>query len=81
MQFGRITCMYLEILPRFSANNGVFFILKLKRWTVNKQMKFEGGFQGRTNKLVDGCYSFWCAAILPIAQAIISKKGTSNGCR
>ncbi|RVX08883.1 Protein farnesyltransferase subunit beta [Vitis vinifera] len=20
---------------------------------------FEGGFQGRTNKLVDGCYSFW----------------------
>lgn len=44
-------------------------------------MKFEGGFQGRTNKLVDGCYSFWCAAILPIAQAIISKKGMSNGCR
>lgn len=38
-------------------------------------MKFEGGFQGRTNKLVDGCYSFWCAAILPIAQAILSKKG------
>ena len=22
-------------------------------------MKAEGGFQGRTNKLVDGCYSFW----------------------
>lgn len=22
-------------------------------------MSFEGGFQGRTNKLVDGCYSFW----------------------
>ncbi|XP_019865145.2 protein farnesyltransferase subunit beta [Aethina tumida] len=29
------------------------------RWLVNRQMKFEGGFQGRTNKLVDGCYSFW----------------------
>ena len=23
------------------------------------QGSFEGGFMGRTNKLVDGCYSFW----------------------
>lgn len=52
-----------------------FFFLIMQRWTVNKQMKFEGGFQGRTNKLVDGCYSFWCGAIVPIVQAIISKKG------
>ena len=22
-------------------------------------MRFEGGYQGRPNKLVDGCYSFW----------------------
>lgn len=28
----------------------------LLRWTVFRQMPFEGGFQGRTNKLVDGCY-------------------------
>lgn len=41
-------------------------------------MEFEGGFQGRTNKLVDGCYSFWCGAIVPIVQAIISKKGMAN---
>lgn len=41
-------------------------------------MEFEGGFQGRTNKLVDGCYSFWCGAIVPIVQAIISKKGMKN---
>lgn len=38
-------------------------------------MKYEGGFQGRTNKLVDGCYSFWCGAIMPIVQALISKNG------
>lgn len=37
-------------------------------------MQFEGGFQGRTNKLVDGCYSFWCGAILPVVQALISKQ-------
>lgn len=48
---------------------------RLMRWSVNKQMQFEGGFQGRTNKLVDGCYSFWCGAILPIVQALISKNG------
>jgi protein farnesyltransferase subunit beta len=31
-------------------------------------MSFEGGFQGRTNKLVDSCYSFWQAAIFPLVQ-------------
>lgn len=25
-------------------------------------------FQGRTNKLVDGCYSFWQAAVFPILE-------------
>ena len=29
------------------------------RWVTLKQMEHEGGFQGRTNKLVDSCYSFW----------------------
>lgn len=41
-------------------------------------MRFEGGFQGRTNKLVDGCYSFWQAAILPITQALISQGYTDE---
>ncbi|CAN0221848.1 unnamed protein product [Ascophyllum nodosum] len=31
----------------------------LRRWLCGRQMRAEGGFQGRTNKLVDGCYSFW----------------------
>jgi protein farnesyltransferase subunit beta len=31
-------------------------------------MQFEGGFQGRTNKLVDACYSFWQGATLPMLQ-------------
>ena len=29
-------------------------------------MSYEGGFQGRANKLVDACYSFWMGAIFPI---------------
>ena len=28
-------------------------------WLLRRQVKLEGGFQGRTNKLVDSCYSFW----------------------
>lgn len=35
-------------------------------WAVMRQMAFEGGFQGRTNKLVDSCYSFWVGALFPI---------------
>jgi protein farnesyltransferase subunit beta len=31
----------------------------LTGWLARRQMSFEGGFSGRTNKLVDGCYSFW----------------------
>ncbi|XP_013135680.1 PREDICTED: protein farnesyltransferase subunit beta isoform X2 [Papilio polytes] len=46
----------------------------LLRWCVNRQMRVEGGFQGRTNKLVDGCYSFWQGAIFPIISAIFSQE-------
>ncbi|XP_078000575.1 protein farnesyltransferase subunit beta-like [Glandiceps talaboti] len=50
-------------------------IESLLRWTVNRQMKFEGGFQGRTNKLVDGCYSFWQAGVLPLIHRVLSMQG------
>lgn len=43
----------------------------LLRWVANKQMSFEGGFQGRTNKLVDGCYSFWQGAIFPVILGLL----------
>ncbi|XP_043266276.1 protein farnesyltransferase subunit beta isoform X2 [Colletes gigas] len=38
----------------------------LMRWLVNRQMSLEGGFQGRPNKPVDACYSFWQGACFPI---------------
>ncbi|KAI3386876.1 hypothetical protein SNEBB_004520 [Seison nebaliae] len=34
-------------------------INSLIRWLVKRQMFYEGGLNGRTNKLVDSCYSFW----------------------
>ncbi|XP_047310831.1 protein farnesyltransferase subunit beta [Impatiens glandulifera] len=44
---------------------------KLINWVVFRQ-GIEGGFQGRTNKLVDGCYSFWQGAIFALAQQLHS---------
>ena len=34
------------------------------------QGPMEGGFMGRTNKLVDGCYSFWQGALFPLLQRL-----------
>ncbi|CAH0392016.1 unnamed protein product [Bemisia tabaci] len=50
----------------------------LLRWAVMRQMSFEGGFQGRTNKLFDGCYSFWVGGIFPLIQKFLSKKATNS---
>ena len=47
---------------------------KLLNWLANRQMQYEGGFSGRTNKLVDGCYSFWQGASFPLVHLILSKK-------
>ncbi|KAK5648446.1 hypothetical protein RI129_003338 [Pyrocoelia pectoralis] len=46
----------------------------LLRWIVNKQMRFEGGFQGRTNKLVDGCYSFWQGGAFPLIHSLLAQE-------
>jgi protein farnesyltransferase subunit beta len=29
-----------------------------------------GGFKGRTNKLVDGCYSWWIGGSFPLLEAL-----------
>eukprot|EP01130_Rhizamoeba_saxonica_P014749 TRINITY_DN6472_c3_g3_i2.p1 TRINITY_DN6472_c3_g3~~TRINITY_DN6472_c3_g3_i2.p1 ORF type:complete len:318 (+),score=73.63 TRINITY_DN6472_c3_g3_i2:503-1456(+) len=40
-------------------------------WLQDRQMRLEGGFQGRPNKLVDGCYSFWQGASFPLVDEYI----------
>ncbi|KAF9583515.1 hypothetical protein BGW38_009296 [Lunasporangiospora selenospora] len=52
----------LEILNRIDLLDMETFI----KWSAMRQMSIEGGFQGRTNKLVDGCYSFWMGGVFPI---------------
>lgn len=44
----------------------------LNHWLLMRQMKVEGGFQGRTNKLVDSCYSFWQGSAFALTNMIQS---------
>ncbi|KAI6170688.1 Protein farnesyltransferase subunit beta [Aphelenchoides bicaudatus] len=46
----------------------------LLRWLVMRQMAYEGGFQGRTGKLVDACYSYWQTASFFVAEAEIQRE-------
>ncbi|KAF9448745.1 terpenoid cyclases/Protein prenyltransferase [Macrolepiota fuliginosa MF-IS2] len=47
-------------------------VKKLTRWLVDMQgSEIElGGFKGRTNKLVDGCYSWWCGGAFVLLEAL-----------
>jgi len=44
----------------------------LLRWLTQMQgLEVElGGFKGRTNKLVDGCYSWWVGGTFPLLEAM-----------
>jgi hypothetical protein len=52
----------------------VLDISRLEAWMAQRQTPIEGGFNGRTNKLTDGCYSFWVGA----AFALLGKRQTAN---
>lgn len=46
-------------------------LLALLRWLTNKQLAQEGGFCGRSNKLVDSCYSYWQGAVFCLLHPFI----------
>lgn len=52
---------------------------RLLRWLVQMQgSEIElGGFRGRTNKLVDGCYSWWVGGCF----ALLASQGIGGGSR
>lgn len=51
-------------------------VLALLRWSASMQANpiEGGGFRWRTNKLVDGCYSWWCGGLLPIARYLLEEE-------
>ena len=48
---------------------------QLAGWLTHRQMEMHGGFQGRTNKLVDGCYSFWQGGAFPLLESVLTQSG------
>ena len=44
----------------------------LAYWLSQRQQPYNGGFEGRTNKLVDACYSFWQGASFPLLDAALA---------
>ncbi|KAK0672061.1 terpenoid cyclases/protein prenyltransferase alpha-alpha toroid [Cercophora samala] len=48
----------------------------LLSWLSSRQYAPEGGFSGRTNKLVDGCYSHWVGACFPLIEAALANSPT-----
>ena len=66
---GIATLVLLNKLYEIDVNSFV-------RWLVSRQMSKEGGFNGRTNKLVDSCYSFWQGSIFNLLY--MADKNLSN---
>lgn len=50
----------------------------LVRWSAMRQFQIEGGFSGRSNKLVDACYSFWVGALFPLLESVINVESLFN---
>jgi protein farnesyltransferase subunit beta len=51
------------------GSNTNFDVGALLGWLGRRQLSYEGGFSGRSNKLVDGCYSFWQGGAVAIASS------------
>lgn len=57
--------------------------LRLAEWLSNRQLAELGGFNGRINKLIDSCYSFWVGACFELIDILSNLKDgtpvTTNG--
>ncbi|RDL39597.1 uncharacterized protein BP5553_03937 [Venustampulla echinocandica] len=51
---------------------------RLISWLSARQYAPEGGFAGRTNKLVDGCYSHWVGGCWPLLEACLEGPSPSH---
>lgn len=38
-----------------------------------------GGFKGRSNKLVDGCYSWWVGGCFPLVDVLLGECAPAHG--
>ena len=57
--------------------NSYLDVPRLIAWLSSRQYAPEGGFSGRTNKLVDGCYSHWVGGCFPLIEACLNNPPNS----
>jgi protein farnesyltransferase subunit beta len=73
---------WVLLRPYMSADNDIprVNVPLLIRWLVHMQgLEGElGGFKGRTNKLVDGCYSWWVGGAFALLEALGVSPGASE---
>ncbi|KAH8584686.1 geranyl-geranyltransferase beta subunit [Cryptosporidium sp. chipmunk genotype I] len=63
------------------GKSSIIDVDSLLYWIVQRQSGIEGGFQGRTNKLVDSCYSFWFTGLLFCIEEILRiRTSTTESC-
>jgi protein farnesyltransferase subunit beta len=69
--FCALACLCLLGDPQDTLNEFMDLGLLLS-WLSSRQYAPEGGFAGRTNKLVDGCYCHWVGGCWPLVQAALN---------
>ncbi|TDL19749.1 terpenoid cyclases/Protein prenyltransferase [Rickenella mellea] len=70
----------LHLLPAEYSSSATLSVKERRstvRWLAQNQAK-DGGFRGRTEKVADACYSFWCGASLRILGAANEVDEASN---
>lgn len=67
--------LLLDLCPEEVSNFDYDAIFK---WASNLQDHVLGGFSGRTNKLVDVCYSYWSGSIFQLLEYLTGKKYIFN---
>eukprot|EP00923_Selenidium_pygospionis_P018598 GHVN01032504.1.p1 GENE.GHVN01032504.1~~GHVN01032504.1.p1 ORF type:complete len:233 (-),score=42.88 GHVN01032504.1:85-783(-) len=83
VSWGRLTSSVSTVLCLFDLT--LFVQMSISQsFACERQMAFEGGFTGRTNKLVDSCYSFWQGALFPLIRETLGQlseplDGTDEG--
>ncbi|QRV95735.1 terpenoid cyclase [Ceratobasidium sp. AG-Ba] len=71
---------WMMLQPYHKPGDPEVNVKKLVRWAVGMQgLPIEGGgFRGRSNKLVDGCYSWWIGGLEPLLLELVGK-GNQEG--
>ncbi|OJJ44076.1 hypothetical protein ASPZODRAFT_135526 [Penicilliopsis zonata CBS 506.65] len=69
--FCALACLCILGEPEQTINRHMDVPLLLS-WLSARQYGPEGGYSGRTNKLVDGCYSHWVGNCWPLVQAALN---------